>query len=173
MFRRMILLAALVLPVMSVLVAQQPPAATQPTGEKLAPYYPTPESIVDRMLQLAELKAGDFAASFAQMDHFHSDPAQRLRKARFAGHRRQGGRHRGKKESVVHDSDSGVADSAARQHGTSAAGLRTGIGAGAGRGILCGLLVGQSGAPPSDQNRAYHRRHCQRARIAGPGARAR
>jgi hypothetical protein len=33
--------------------------AQQPTGEKLAPYYPTPESIVDRMLELAQLKAGE------------------------------------------------------------------------------------------------------------------
>jgi protein-L-isoaspartate O-methyltransferase len=28
-------------------------------GEKLAPYLPTPETIVDRMLQLGELKAGE------------------------------------------------------------------------------------------------------------------
>jgi 16S rRNA A1518/A1519 N6-dimethyltransferase RsmA/KsgA/DIM1 with predicted DNA glycosylase/AP lyase activity len=28
-------------------------------GEKLAPYFPTPESVVDRMLQLGELKAGE------------------------------------------------------------------------------------------------------------------
>ena len=33
--------------------------STQPTGEKLAPYYPTPETIVDRMLELGELKAGE------------------------------------------------------------------------------------------------------------------
>jgi hypothetical protein len=31
----------------------------QPTGEKLAPYYPTPETIVERMLELGELKAGE------------------------------------------------------------------------------------------------------------------
>jgi protein-L-isoaspartate O-methyltransferase len=30
-----------------------------PTGEKLAPYYPTPETIVDRMLELGQLKAGE------------------------------------------------------------------------------------------------------------------
>lgn len=30
-----------------------------PTGEKLAPYYPTPESIVDRMLVEGKLKAGE------------------------------------------------------------------------------------------------------------------
>jgi protein-L-isoaspartate O-methyltransferase len=30
-----------------------------PTGEKLAPYYPTPETIVERMLELGELKAGE------------------------------------------------------------------------------------------------------------------
>src|SRR5215471_667692 len=30
-----------------------------PTGEKLAPYYPTPETIVERMLDLGQLKAGE------------------------------------------------------------------------------------------------------------------
>ena len=33
--------------------------AQQPTGEKLAPYYPTPETIVERMLNLGGLKAGE------------------------------------------------------------------------------------------------------------------
>jgi predicted RNA methylase len=33
--------------------------AQQPTGEKLAPYYPTPETIVKRMLEFGELKAGE------------------------------------------------------------------------------------------------------------------
>jgi predicted RNA methylase len=33
--------------------------AQQPTGEKLAPYYPTPQSIVERMLELGGLKAGE------------------------------------------------------------------------------------------------------------------
>ncbi len=28
-------------------------------GDKLAPYYPTPETIVERMLQLGGLKAGE------------------------------------------------------------------------------------------------------------------
>src|SRR5580692_261822 len=41
------------------LFAQQPAPPGQPTGEKLAPYYPTPESIVDRMLELVQLKAGE------------------------------------------------------------------------------------------------------------------
>ena len=36
-------------------VAQDAP----PTGEKLAPYYPTPETIVDRMLEAGQLKAGE------------------------------------------------------------------------------------------------------------------
>jgi len=36
-------------------MAQQPPA----TAEKLAPYYPTPETIVDRMLEFGGLKAGE------------------------------------------------------------------------------------------------------------------
>jgi SAM-dependent methyltransferase len=58
MFFRIFAIAALSLP----LLAQQepPPApAAQPTGEKLAPYYPTPETIVERMLELGELKAGE------------------------------------------------------------------------------------------------------------------
>src|SRR5271157_5794466 len=33
--------------------------AQQPSGEKLAPYYPTPETIVERMLDLGGLKAGE------------------------------------------------------------------------------------------------------------------
>jgi 16S rRNA A1518/A1519 N6-dimethyltransferase RsmA/KsgA/DIM1 with predicted DNA glycosylase/AP lyase activity len=31
----------------------------QQTGEKLAPYYPTPESIVEKMLDFGQLKAGE------------------------------------------------------------------------------------------------------------------
>src|ERR1700722_6684137 len=34
-------------------------SAQDPPAEKLAPYYPTPESIVDKMLQLGGLKAGE------------------------------------------------------------------------------------------------------------------
>lgn len=34
-------------------------AAAPPAGEKLAPYYPTPETIVDKMLELGQLKAGE------------------------------------------------------------------------------------------------------------------
>src|SRR5580692_9612370 len=41
------------------LLAQQPAPPGQPTGEKLAPYYPTPLSIVERMLDLVHLKAGE------------------------------------------------------------------------------------------------------------------
>ena len=33
--------------------------AQDKTGEKLAPYFPTPETIVDKMLQLGGLKAGE------------------------------------------------------------------------------------------------------------------
>jgi predicted RNA methylase len=33
--------------------------AQQPAGEKLAPYYPTPETIVERMLELGQLKSGE------------------------------------------------------------------------------------------------------------------
>jgi protein-L-isoaspartate O-methyltransferase len=54
MLSRILLIAAMSFP----LCAQQAPAA-QPTGEKLAPYYPTPEIIVERMLELGELKAGE------------------------------------------------------------------------------------------------------------------
>lgn len=35
------------------------PLAGQKADEKLAPYYPTPETIVMKMLQLGELKAGE------------------------------------------------------------------------------------------------------------------
>src|SRR5437764_307036 len=38
-------------------LGQQP--AAEPTGEKLAPYYPTPETIVERMLEFGQLKAGE------------------------------------------------------------------------------------------------------------------
>ena len=41
-----------------ILVANLLPAQSG-TAEKLAPYYPTPETIVDRMLQLSGLKAGE------------------------------------------------------------------------------------------------------------------
>ena len=34
-------------------------AAQTPAGEKLAPYYPTPEIVVEKMLQLGKLKAGE------------------------------------------------------------------------------------------------------------------
>jgi protein-L-isoaspartate O-methyltransferase len=34
-------------------------AQEQKKGEKLAPYYPTPESVVDKMLQLGGLKKGE------------------------------------------------------------------------------------------------------------------
>jgi len=33
--------------------------AQDPPTEKLAPYYPTPETVVDKMLQLGGLKAGE------------------------------------------------------------------------------------------------------------------
>jgi protein-L-isoaspartate O-methyltransferase len=40
---------------LAIVLAQDKPAAP----EKLAPYYPTPETIVKKMLQLGELKAGE------------------------------------------------------------------------------------------------------------------
>jgi predicted RNA methylase len=35
------------------------PLQGQSEGDKLAPYYPTPETIVEKMLQMGELKAGE------------------------------------------------------------------------------------------------------------------
>ena len=46
-------------PIFLALTAFAIAAAQQPTGEKLAPYYPTPETIVERMLDVAQLKAGE------------------------------------------------------------------------------------------------------------------
>src|SRR4051794_32005853 len=51
------LLLACALIAAAALAQQKPP--TPVGGEKLAPYYPTPETIVERMLQLGELKAGE------------------------------------------------------------------------------------------------------------------
>lgn len=50
MTRRLVLLAAMLLP----LLAQE-----KKDSEKLAPYYPTPETVVERMLKLGALKAGE------------------------------------------------------------------------------------------------------------------
>src|SRR5271168_4434846 len=55
MFSQLLLIGALC----SLVFAQTPQEPAVPTGEKLAPYYPTPETIVDRMLELGELKAGE------------------------------------------------------------------------------------------------------------------
>ena len=52
---RMLLIALLA----CTLSGQQASPTAQPTGEKLAPYYPTPETIVERMLELGELKSGE------------------------------------------------------------------------------------------------------------------
>ena len=38
---------------------ERAPEKTQPADAKIAPYFPTPQSIVDKMLQLGELKAGE------------------------------------------------------------------------------------------------------------------
>ena len=45
--------------VFALTASAQQAAAPEPTGEKLAPYYPTPETIVDRMLEIGQLKAGE------------------------------------------------------------------------------------------------------------------
>ncbi len=41
------------------LLSPAPRSPSSPPGEKLAPYYPTPETIVERMLDLGQLKAGE------------------------------------------------------------------------------------------------------------------
>jgi hypothetical protein len=55
----MIRITCLIFLLGAAVLAQDNPAAAPPAGEKLAPYYPTPETIVDRMLQLGALKAGE------------------------------------------------------------------------------------------------------------------
>jgi cyclopropane fatty-acyl-phospholipid synthase-like methyltransferase len=52
MFSKKVLLLC-ALPVVALLAQQKP------EGETLAPYYPTPETIVEKMLQLGGLKAGE------------------------------------------------------------------------------------------------------------------
>lgn len=50
----------LVLPALLLACPVLAPAQEQkPDGEKLAPYYPTPESVVERMLKFADLKPGE------------------------------------------------------------------------------------------------------------------
>jgi len=57
MFVNRVLIAAVFALTASAQQAAAPEAA--PTGEKLAPYYPTPDSIVDLMLEFGQLKAGE------------------------------------------------------------------------------------------------------------------
>jgi SAM-dependent methyltransferase len=40
-------------------LAGQAPQAKRPDAQQLAPYVPTPQEVVDRMLQIAEVKKGD------------------------------------------------------------------------------------------------------------------
>jgi protein-L-isoaspartate O-methyltransferase len=42
-----------------ILILAAAPAGAQSEGDKLAPYYPTPETIVEKMLQMGGLKAGE------------------------------------------------------------------------------------------------------------------
>jgi protein-L-isoaspartate O-methyltransferase len=51
--------AVLSLSSLMVLLAQQPQPAQQSKDDQLAPYYPTPQIVVDKMLQLGGLKAGE------------------------------------------------------------------------------------------------------------------
>ena len=55
MFLKPLVLAALC----AAAFAHQPAVPAAPASEKLAPYYPTPDIIVDRMLALGELRAGE------------------------------------------------------------------------------------------------------------------
>jgi hypothetical protein len=56
MLKKALLLAGFSLAMLPLAVHSQ---VGQLPGEKLAPYYPTPETIVERMLELGELKAGE------------------------------------------------------------------------------------------------------------------
>jgi protein-L-isoaspartate O-methyltransferase len=53
------LLLVLSIPSLILLPAPQAIQAQQPKDDQLAPYYPTPQTVVDRMLQLGGLKAGE------------------------------------------------------------------------------------------------------------------
>lgn len=57
--RRLFLLAAVAAFAQQTAAPQLSAPDAVPTGESLGPYYPTPEPIVDRMLQLGSLKAGE------------------------------------------------------------------------------------------------------------------
>ena len=59
MNRRLLLACALISTAAAAPQNTQPAAPAPVGGEKLAPYYPTPETIVERMLQLGQLKAGE------------------------------------------------------------------------------------------------------------------
>jgi len=58
-FLRLIAPALLVLAVCATLVSAQQGKASAEKGDIIAPYFPTPEKIVDQMLKLGELKAGE------------------------------------------------------------------------------------------------------------------
>lgn len=56
---RILALAAMVTLPLSLSFGQTPAAQAEQKTEKLAPYYPTPEMVVEKMLQLADLKKGE------------------------------------------------------------------------------------------------------------------
>jgi 16S rRNA A1518/A1519 N6-dimethyltransferase RsmA/KsgA/DIM1 with predicted DNA glycosylase/AP lyase activity len=58
-FFRLATPAALAIVLSAVFVGAQQTQAPADKGGKIAPYFPTPETIVDKMLKLGELKAGE------------------------------------------------------------------------------------------------------------------
>ena len=63
----------------------QKQAQKENLGETIAPYYPTPETIVDRMLKLGELKAGEVMFDLGSGDGRIVIDAARKYKARAIG----------------------------------------------------------------------------------------
>jgi 16S rRNA A1518/A1519 N6-dimethyltransferase RsmA/KsgA/DIM1 with predicted DNA glycosylase/AP lyase activity len=63
----------------------QPDKAQPDKGEKLAPYFPTPESIVDQMLKVGELKAGETVFDLGSGDGRIVIDAARKYKAKAIG----------------------------------------------------------------------------------------
>jgi protein-L-isoaspartate O-methyltransferase len=63
----------------------QTPQAPADKGEKLAPYFPTPETIVDKMLKLGELKAGETVFDLGSGDGRIVIDAARKYKAKAIG----------------------------------------------------------------------------------------
>jgi protein-L-isoaspartate O-methyltransferase len=65
--------------------AQQKEQSPKDQGEKIAPYFPTPETIVDKMLKLGDLKAGEVVFDLGSGDGRIVIDAARKYKARAIG----------------------------------------------------------------------------------------